>query len=67
MDMSGQKWYQAQFLKKLKAFGLYLVKFCDNSFIKEKVYPLDCAVNGFNKRPVIFITHDKSTFLVNYD
>lgn len=57
--------YQAWFLKKLKAFGLYLVEFCNNSFIKEKMYLSDYAVNGLNKRPVILITYNESTFLVN--
>ena len=29
------------------------------------MYPLDCAVGGLNKRPVILITHDENTFLAN--
>ena len=57
--------YRAQFLKKLEALGLYLVKFRNDGSMEEKAYSSDCAVNGPNKRPVILITYDKSTFLAN--
>ena len=57
--------YQAQFLKELEALDPYLVEFCNDSSMEEKVYPSDCAVSGPNKRPVILITHDESTFLAN--
>lgn len=54
--------YQVQFLKKLETLGPYLVEFRDDGSIKEKVY---CTVNGSNKRLVILITHDESTFSAN--
>lgn len=57
--------YQTQFLKKLKAFGPYLVEFHDDGFIEEKRYFSDCVVNGFNKKLVILITHNENTFLAN--
>ena len=41
------------------------MEFRDDGSMEEKVYPSDCAVNGLNKRPVILITHDESTFLAN--
>ena len=57
--------YRAQFLKELEAFGPYLVEFRNDGSMEEKAYPSDCAVNGPNKRPVILITHDESTFSAN--
>lgn len=33
--------------------------------MEKKVYLSDCAVNGPNKRPVILITHNESTFSAN--
>lgn len=57
--------YQTEFLKNQKAFNFDLVEFCDNSFVGKKLYPSDCTVNSLNKRQVIFITHNKNTFLAN--
>ena len=57
--------YRAQFLKKLEALDLYLVEFCDDGSMEEKVYSSDFAVGGSNKRQVILITHNESTFLAN--
>lgn len=57
--------YCGQFFKKLEILSLYLVEFYKNGFIEPKIYLSDCAVNGPNKRPVIFITYNKSTFLAN--
>ena len=57
--------YRAQFLKELEALGPYLVEFRNDSSMEEKVYSSDCAVNGPNKRPVILIIYDESTFLAN--
>lgn len=55
----------ASFLKKLEALGSYLVEFCDDGLIEPKVCSLDYAINSLNKRSVIFIIYDKSTFLAN--
>lgn len=41
------------------------MEFRDDGFMKEKTYPSDCAVNSLNKRSVIHITHNESTFLAN--
>lgn len=41
------------------------VEFSDNGSILPKVYPDDCAVGGSNRRPIIMITHDESTFSAN--
>lgn len=57
--------YQAQFLKELETLGPYLVKFCYDGSMKEKAYLSNCTVDGPNKRPIILITYDKSTFLIN--
>lgn len=54
--------YQAQLWQKLEVLGLYLIKFCNDDFMEEK---LDSVVNGPHKRPVILITYDKSTLLAN--
>ena len=59
--------YRAQFLKKLEALDFYLVEFCNDGSMEEKVYPLDYVVGGPNKRSVILITDDKSIFLANDD
>ena len=57
--------YQAQFLKKLEALGLYLMGFCNDGSIEKRVYPSDYTVYGLNKRLVILITHDKNIFAGN--
>ena len=44
---------------------LYLIKFSKNGIIKDKSYLLDQAIGGKNCRPIILITYDKYTFLVN--
>lgn len=54
--------YQIQLLKKLETLGFDLVKFCNNSFIKEKVYPLNYTLNGPNKRIIILIIYNKNIF-----
>lgn len=56
--------YWTQFLKKLEAFDLYLIKFYKNSFIEKKVYFSDYIINNLDKKPVILITYNKSTFLI---
>lgn len=41
------------------------MKFRNDSFIEKKIYPLDFAINGSNKKLVIVIIYDKSIFLAN--
>lgn len=57
--------YYAQFFKKLKTLGYYLIKFYNNYFIKEKVFFLNYVINDQNKRPLILILYNKNIFLVN--
>lgn len=46
----------------MKMFLSYLVKFLENSTMVSKKYPSDYAMGKSEKRPVIMIIHDKSTF-----
>lgn len=57
--------YRTQFVNKLEVIGPYLLEFRDDGSMEKKVYPSNCTVNGPNKRPVILITHDESTFSAN--
>lgn len=57
--------YRNKFLSEMKALKPYLVEFEEDSSIKSKVYPENCTVRGLEKRPVILITHDESTFNAN--
>lgn len=41
------------------------MEFCNDNSIEEKMYPSDFVINSLNKRPVILIIHNKSTFLAN--
>lgn len=49
----------------MEVLGPYLVEFRDDGSMEEKVYPSDCAVNRPNKKPVILIIYDESTFMAN--
>ena len=53
------------FLKVMKELEPYLVEFNEDGTMKDKEYPLDCAIGGVNRTPVIVITHDESTFSEN--
>lgn len=53
------------FLSRMEDLKPYMVEFKENGTMKEKKYPLDCAVGGQNRRPVIVITHDECTFSAN--
>lgn len=44
-----------------------MVKFCNDNFIEKKVYLSNYIINSSNKKLVILITYDKSTFLANDD
>lgn len=57
--------YRETFLDEIKALLPYFVEFNEDGSIVPKVYPEDCAVGGPNKRPIIMITHDESTFSAN--
>lgn len=54
-----------RFLKTMKELKLYMVKFKKDSTIKNKKYPLDCAVNGKIRQPIIIIIHNKCSFSEN--
>ena len=55
----------ANFLKKMEELKPYMVKFFEDSAMKPKVYPSDCAVGGENRQPIIVITHDECIFSAN--
>ena len=57
--------YRETFLDEMKALLPYFVEFSEDGSILPKVYLKDCAVSGPNKRPIIMITHNESTFLAN--
>ena len=57
--------YWKTFLEEMKSLLSYFVQFQDDGTILPKEYPEDCAVGGPNRRPIIMITHNESTFLAN--
>lgn len=57
--------YYSRFLKKLETFSFYLIEFCKYGSIEPKLYSSNCVVNNLNKRLIIFIIHNKSTFYAN--
>ena len=57
--------YREEFLDEMKKLLPYLVEFSEDGSMISKEYPEDCAVGGPNRRPVIMITHDESTFSAN--
>ena len=57
--------YREKFLDEMKKLLPYLVEFSEDGSMISKEYPEDCAVGGPNRRPVIMITHDESTFSAN--
>ena len=57
--------YWEIFLEEMKSLLPYFVKFKEDGRILPKEYPSDCAVRGPDRRPIIMITHDESTFSVN--
>lgn len=56
---------RTNFLRKMEELKPYMVEFNEDGTMKPKVYPLDCAVEGENRRPIIVITHDECTFFAN--
>lgn len=57
--------YREIFLDEMKALLPYFVEFSEDGSILPKDYSEDCAVGGPNKRPIIMITHNESTFSAN--
>ncbi len=57
--------YRKTFLSEMKSLLPYFVEFFDNGSILPKVYLDDYAVGRSDQRPIIMITHDKSTFSAN--
>lgn len=57
--------YRETFLNEIKSLLPYLVKFSEDGTMVSKEYPSDCSVGRPEKRPVIMITHDESTFFAN--
>lgn len=49
----------------MKELEPYLVEFNKDGTMKTKEYPFDCAIGDANCQPMIIITNNKSTFLVN--
>ena len=43
----------------------YIVEFNEDGAMKAKDYPVDSAVGGEERRPIIVITHDECTFSAN--
>ena len=43
----------------------YFVEFSEDNAIVSKKYPSNCAIGGPEKRSIIMITHDESTFSAN--
>lgn len=59
--------YRKTFLEEMRLHLPYFVEFSEDGSILEKDCLDDCAVEGPNWRPIIMITHDKSTFLAIMD
>lgn len=57
--------YRELFLDEMKAILPYFVEFSKDRSILPKKYPKDCMVDGPDRRPIIMITYDESTFSAN--
>ncbi len=57
--------YRETFLEEMKSLLPYFVEFRDDSTILHKEYPEGCVVGGPDRRPIIMITHDESSFSAN--
>lgn len=53
------------FLTKIEELKPYMAEFNENGAMKAKNYPVDCAVGGEKRRPIIIITYDEYTFSAN--
>lgn len=57
--------YKKIFLKKMRLLLLYFVEFSEDSSILKKNYLNNCAVEKLDRRWIIMITYNESTFLAN--
>ncbi len=57
--------YQETFLNKMKSLLPYFVEFLENGTMIPKEYPDDYEVGGPDRRPIIKIIYDESTFSAN--
>lgn len=57
--------YREIFLDKMKTFISYFVEFIENRSILPQIYHKNCAVSSANKKPMIMIINNESTFLAN--
>lgn len=57
--------YKDIFLDEMSALFLYFVEFSEDGSILPKDYLEDCAISGADKRPIIIIIYNESTFLAN--
>ena len=49
----------------MKSLLPYFVEFSNDGSMLPKTYPENCAVGGLDRKPIIMITYDKSTFFAN--
>ena len=54
-----------KFVEQMKKDEPYLAEFDSSGTILDKSSPEDCEVGGSQRRPIIIITHDESTFSAN--
>ncbi len=57
--------YQETFLNEMKSLLPYFVEFFEDGTMVIKEYPDDFALGGPDRRPIIMIIYDESTFSVN--
>ena len=57
--------YRETFLDEMKSLLPYFVEFSDDGSMLPKICPDDCTVGGPNRRAIIMITRDESTFSAN--
>ncbi len=56
---------RGRFLKIMGELKPYMVEFNEDGIMKNKEYPLDCAVSGGIRQPIIKIIYDECTFSTN--
>ena len=54
-----------QFLKTMKELEPYMIEFEEEGTMRAKNNPLNCEVTDKERRPIIVITNDESTFSLN--
>ena len=57
--------YRKTFFHDMNLVLPYFVEFSEDGTIVSKEYPSDCTIDEPEKRLIIMITHDKSTFYAN--